>query len=90
MLTEQDVVRFEVIMDRVFATREQRGYIPNRDEDRIAEILEAGDDAARLQHDLLVDSNYGSSVRSRDKISDSEDLRDFTSLSRWKSREVEE
>lgn len=91
MLTDSDVGRIEEIMLRITAVREKRGYIPDRDEDKIAEILQRGEDAARIQHELLVESSYGfaSPVRIRDRAMDSEDPREFGSLSRWKNREID-
>ena len=89
-LTDYDVMRLDEMFGRAQETRERRGYIPDRDEDKIAEILGRADEAARVQRELLVDSGYGfgSSVRFQEPVATSESTKEFETLSRWKNREV--
>ena len=48
MLTKADIQRFDSIMAAVMKKREDRGFnIPDRDEDKIAEILDKWEKSAK-------------------------------------------
>lgn len=93
MLSSSDMMRLDTIFDGVFEKREQRGYLPDRDEDKIAEILFKADESARVQRELLLDSGYGftSDVKFQERARDidAEDAAEYNSLSRWKNREID-
>lgn len=55
---ELDKARLDDIMNRITDSRLARGYIPDRDEDRIAEILLEGERKADEEARLLQESSY--------------------------------
>lgn len=91
MLTANDIMRLDEIMERTMAAREQRGCIPDRDEDKIAEILFRAEESARREREALVEANYGfaSNVRHQEPARNSDESTEFSSLSRWKNREID-
>lgn len=56
MLLELDVEKLDSMMESVLQLREERGYMPNRDEDKIAEILQKWEASSAEQHRLLIES----------------------------------
>lgn len=89
MLTPEDEMRF----DALFGDGLRERVLTDRDEDKIAEILQRAEDGARIQRELLVESGYGftSNVKFQERARDinDDDAAEYTSLSRWKARETE-
>lgn len=57
MLTKEDIERFDSIMAAVMQKREARGFdVPDRDENKIAEILEKWDRSTADEHARWIDS----------------------------------
>ncbi len=56
MLTKEDIKRFDSIMSAVLQRREDRGFdVPDRDEDKIAEIFAKWDRSAKEENLLWLD-----------------------------------
>lgn len=53
-----DESRLDVMMERITEVRLARGYLPDRDEDRIEEILREGKNRADEEARLLQESRY--------------------------------
>jgi hypothetical protein len=60
MLTEAERKELETKLDSIIKSvlqlREDRGYMPPRDEDKIAEILQRWDNSAAEEHRRLIES----------------------------------
>jgi hypothetical protein len=81
-MTEIDVERLDSIMGSVLQLREERGYVPPRDEEKIAEILHKWNLSADEQHKLLVESKqqFAAKVRHQVAANKSEKLKEFPSI----------
>lgn len=88
MLTESDNERLDSIMDAVLQLREERGYPPPRDEDRIAEILQRCEKSAAEERQQLVESEqqFARPVRPQTSAVDSEGLKSFPQMDRWRGQ----
>jgi hypothetical protein len=91
MLLDSDIQRLDMIMEAVLNKREQRGYLPDRDEDKIADIIRRAEEAAEREHQLTVESrqDFASPVRRQEDVKNSENVKETSSIVRWKNREVE-
>lgn len=87
MLTPEDEMRF----DTLFGDGLRERVLTDRDEDKIAEILQRAEDGARIQRELLVESGYGfgSAVKHQEPARNTDVVKEYNSLSRWKDREKE-
>lgn len=87
MLTDSDIDRMNDIMDRVLARREEREFPPDRDEDRIAEILHRAERAAEEEHARLLETvgGFGSSVKYQEPVYESDEEMDFPNLDRYRN-----
>jgi NADH:ubiquinone oxidoreductase subunit E len=82
MLTEIDIERFDSIMESVLQLREERGYVPPRDEEKIAEILQKWEKSSVEEHKLLVESiqYFASTVRYQPAARNSNSLKQFPQI----------
>ena len=89
MLTNADIDRFDSIMDRITQRREERGFPPDRDEDKIAEILYKAERAAAEEHARLVESTqqFASAVRFQVPANEIDDGRGFPQIDRYRNFE---
>lgn len=92
MLINSDVERFDSIMDRILRQREERGNIPDRDEDRISEILLRGERSAVDEHERWVESSqqFASIVKFQPAANDSDKGKEFPNLNRYRNFDFEE
>lgn len=86
MLLESDRERLDEMFDAVFNRRKERGYVPERNEERIAEILADWDRSAAEEHDLLMESKRNWTVKAQPAASRSSNLKQYPTLNRWKRR----
>ena len=80
MLTEYDIERLDSLMTSVLQKREDRGFmVPDRNEERIAEILSDAERRAAEQHAQLVEvkQQFASVVRFEESAIDSEATNSF-------------
>lgn len=83
MMTDSDIARMDAIMAKTMQRREDRGFmIPDRDEERIAEILSNAERRAVEEHALLMESTqqFASAVKFQEAANDSEDAKDYSQL----------
>lgn len=86
MLTESDNDRFDSIMSAVIQRRSERDVLPDRDEEKIAEILGGAERRAAQEHALWLQSKeqFASAVKFQPSASDSEEVKDFANIDRWR------
>lgn len=92
MLTDSDVERFDSIMATVLQRREDRGFmIPDRDEEKIAEILSRSERRAAAEHALWLQSreDFASAVKYQMAAVDSEENKAFPQMDRYRNFESE-
>lgn len=84
MLTERDVQQLDQIMASVAKRRMERIYPPDRDEEKIAEILQEWETSSEEQHQLLLMSQwlYAEPVQLPVDVKKESTLKSY----RWKSR----
>lgn len=88
MLTDADIERFDSMMAAVMQRREDRGFmIPDRDEERIAEILGDAERRAADEHSLLLElkQRFASAVKFQESVVDSDDNKDFPELDNYRN-----
>lgn len=91
-LTNEDVERLDSIMNAVIQRREDRGLnIPDRDEEKISEILRKADRTAMVEHEQWLYSveQFGSTVRFQPPVSE-DDSKRFPQLDRYRNFTGEE
>lgn len=87
-LTNEDVDRLDSIMNAVTQRREDRGMnLPDRDEEKIAEILSGADRAAYNEHERWLNSmeQFGSAVKFQPPIANGDDGKKFPQLDRYRN-----
>lgn len=89
MLTDNDIERMDSIMESVLQLREERGYMPTRDEDKIAEILQRAEKSASAEHQRLLDSElqFVSVNRHQIAVKNSDNLKSFPQVDRWRGQQ---
>ena len=87
MLTDSDADRFDSIMERILQRREERESIPDRNEDRIAEILYEAEKAAAEEHTNWIYSveQFASSIKFQAAASDSDNSKEFPQIDRYRN-----
>lgn len=88
MLTDADNARFDSIMNKVVQRREDRGdNTPERDEERIAQILGNAERRAALEHALWLESKerFASAVKYQPAAVDSDEVKEFSNIDRWRN-----
>ena len=91
MLTNSDKERFDSIMEKVMEKRLLRTSVPERDEEKIAEILRRAEQSAAEEHARLVESinqngGYIGNTSRQDSVSQSEEKSNFSSMANMKKR----
>lgn len=88
MLTNADIDRFDSIMNRTLQRREERVFLPDRNEDKIAEILYMAERRAEEEHARLIESTqqFAASVRFQSPANQSED-NGFPQMDRYRNFE---
>jgi hypothetical protein len=92
MLTDFDIERFDSIMTSVMQKREDRGFmVPDRDEERIAEVLGNAERRASEEHTVLVESKqqFASVIRYEESAVDSIDSNAFPEFDNYRNFDFE-
>lgn len=92
MLTDSDIERFDSIMSSVMQKREDRGFnVPDRDEERIAEILSNAERRAAEEHARLVEvtQQFASVVKFQESASDSDEAKAFPDMDDFRNFDFE-
>lgn len=92
MLTDADIERFDSLMSAVMQRREDRGFdVPDRDEEKIAEILGNSDRRAADEHSLWLQSKeqFASTVKFQEAANDSDELKDFPQMDNYRNFDFE-
>lgn len=91
MLTNSDKERFNSIMEKVMEKRLLRTSVPERDEEKIAEILRRAEQSAAEEHARLVETinqngGYIGNTNRQETVSQSQEKSDFSGMARMKKR----
>lgn len=91
MLTNSDREKLDSIMEKVMEKRLLRTSVPERDEEKIAEIIRRAEKGAAEEHALLVDAinQYGGYIGNTSRQEDvrqSDEPTKFTQMARMKKR----
>jgi hypothetical protein len=91
MLTNSDREKFDSIMENVMEKRLLRTSVPERDEEKIAEILRRAEQSAAEEHARLIESinqigGYIGNTSRQEDVRQSEEKTDFSSMARLKKR----
>ncbi len=92
MLTDSDMERFDSIMSAVLQRREDRGFeVPDRDEEKIAEILSQAERSAAEEHTLWAQSveQFASTVKYQESAVASGDAHSFPQMDRYRNFDSE-
>lgn len=86
-LTDSDVERFDSIMNHVIQKREGRDFLPDRNEDRIAEILYQSEKSAAEEYENWIGSKerFASPVKFQPAASGSDEGKGFPQIDRYRN-----
>jgi hypothetical protein len=92
LMTDSDNERMEDIMDRILARREERDFFPDRDEDKIADILNAAENKAALEHALFIEArnDFSSAVKYQVSANESDEEKEFPQFDRYRDFGLDE
>ncbi len=91
MLTNSDREKFDSIMEKVMEKRLLRTSAPERDEEKIAEILRRAEQSAAEEHARLLESinqnsGYIGNTSRQEDVRQSDEPTKFTQMARLKKR----
>lgn len=92
MLTDADIERFDSLMSTVMQRREDRGFdVPDRDEEKIAEILSNAERRSADEHTLWLQSKeqFASTVKFQEAAIDSDEVKEFPQMDNYRNFDFE-
>jgi uridine kinase len=80
--------RLDAVMESVLQTREERGYVPDRDEDKIAKILMKWEKSSYDEYQRLIESRqqFADPIKYQPTASRSETLKMFPQINRFRTQ----